>query len=83
MDTVDGDELRVKLGAVIVRERFVVTVRAPEVPVMVTFVVPPAAVLLAVNVSTLVPLVGLVPHVAVTPLGRLDVTARLTLPVNP
>lgn len=61
----------------------VVAVRAPEVPVMVTFAVPPAAVLLAVRVSTLVPFVGFVPHDAVTPLGRPEVTARLTLPVNP
>lgn len=83
IDTVAGDAVSVKFGAVMVRAILVVAVREPEVPVMVTFAVPPAAVLLAVNVRTLVPLVGLVPHVAVTPLGRLDVTARLTLPVNP
>ena len=74
---------RVKPGALIVRARLVVAVRVPDVPVIVTFVVPPAAVLLAVGVSTLLPLVGFVPHEAVTPLGSPDVTARLTLPVNP
>jgi hypothetical protein len=83
MPILDGDAKSVKLGAVMVKARLVVAVRAPEVPVMVTFVVPPAAVLLAVSVSTLVPLVGFVPHDAVTPLGRPEVTARLTLPVNP
>ena len=78
-----GDANSVKPGALMVTARLVVAVRAPEVPVMMTFAVPPAAVLLAVSVSTLVPLVGLVPHDAVTPLGRPDVTARVTLPVNP
>ena len=37
---------------------------------------------LAVRVTTLVPVAGLVPKVAVTPLGRPD-AARVTLPVNP
>jgi hypothetical protein len=44
--------------------------------------VPVVAVLLAVKVRTLVELVGLVPNVAVTPLGRVEL-ARLTDPVNP
>jgi hypothetical protein len=44
---------------------------------------PTVAELLAVNVSKLVPEVGFVPHDAVTPLGKADVTARFTLPVNP
>jgi hypothetical protein len=83
MPKLDGDANNVKVGAVMVTERLVVAVNAPEVPVMVRFAVPPAAVLLAVNVSTLVPLVGFVPHDAVTPLGRPDVTAKFTLPVNP
>jgi len=48
----------------------------------VTVAVPVVAVALAVNVSTLVPVVGLVPNVAVTPLGRPD-AASVTLPVNP
>jgi hypothetical protein len=50
---------------------------------MVTEAGPVAADLVVVSVSTLVPVVGLVPQVAVTPLGSADVMARLTLPVNP
>lgn len=61
----------------------VVAVRLPEVPVIVTAVFPAAAALVAVSVSTLVPDVGFVPHDAVTPLGSVDVTARVTFPVNP
>lgn len=57
-------------------------VSVPEVPVMVTVDVPVAAVLLAVSVSTLEPVVGLVPNAAVTPLGNPD-AARVILPVNP
>lgn len=60
-----------------------VAVSVPEVPVMVTVAVPAVAELLAVSVRTLVPLVGFVPQVAVTPVGNADVTARFTLPVNP
>ena len=44
--------------------------------------VPVVAVPLAVSVSTLVPVVGLVPNAAVTPLGNPD-AARVTLPLNP
>ena len=65
-----------------VRASVVVAVRLPEVPVMVTVDVPVVAVALAVRVSTLVPVVGFVPNVAVTPLGRPD-AASVTLPVNP
>lgn len=57
-------------------------VSVPEVPVMVTVAAPVVAVLLAVSVSTLVPVVGLVPNAAVIPLGNPD-AARATLPVNP
>jgi len=57
-------------------------VRLPEVPVMVTVAAPVVAVLLAVSVSTLVLVAGLVPKAATTPLGR-PVAASLTLPVNP
>jgi len=67
---------------VTVRETLVVAVSVPEVPVIVTVYVPAVAVALAVRVSTLLPVVGLVPSEAVTPLGRPD-TARVTLPVNP
>ena len=56
--------------------------RLPEVPVMVTVADPVVAVLLAVSVSTLVPVVGFVPNAAVTPLGRPE-AARVTLPANP
>jgi hypothetical protein len=76
---------KVKLGCgVTVRLIVVVCVKLPEVPVMVTVVGPPTvAVGLAVNVKTLdvVALVGL--NDAVTPLGRVEVTAKLTLPVKP
>lgn len=54
----------------------------PEVPVTVTVAVPTVAVLLAVNVRTLVEVVGLVPKLAVTPAGKPEAD-RLTLPVNP
>ena len=53
-----------------------------EVPVMVTVALPTVAVLLAVSVSVLVPVVELGAKAAVTPLGRPE-AARVTLPVNP
>jgi len=80
-----GDAPMVKFGvaaALTVSARVVVATRLPEVPVMVTVAVPVVAVALAVSVSTLVEVVGFVPNVAVTPLGRPD-AARVTLPVNP
>ena len=46
--------------AVTVNEIDVVCVNVPETPVIVTDVVPVVAVLLAVKVTTLVPVVGLV-----------------------
>src|ERR1700735_2710734 len=60
----------------------VVAVKLLEVPVIVTVADPVVAVLLAVSVSTLVPVVGFVPNAAVTPLGRPD-AAKVTLPLNP
>ena len=51
-------------------------------PVIVTDVVPVVAVALAVKVSTLLPVVGFVPKLAVTPEGRADVES-VTLPVKP
>ena len=66
----------------IVRLIVVVCVSVPDVPVTVTVAVPVVAVLLAVNVSTLVEVVGSVPKLAVTPAGRPD-AERLTLPVKP
>ena len=80
-----GEAAMVKLGVadeLTVSASFVVAVKLPEVPVIVTVADPVVAVLLAVSVSTLVPLVGFVANAAVTPLGRPD-AARVTLPVNP
>ena len=80
-----GEALTLKAGVAVeltVRARVVVAVRLPEVPVIVTVDVPVVAVALAVRVSTLVPVVGLVPKVAVTPLGKPD-AASVTLPENP
>ena len=62
----------------------VVALSAPDTPVMVTMaLVAGCAESLAVSVSMLLPVVGLVIQDAVTPSGRPDVTARFTLPVNP
>jgi hypothetical protein len=80
-----GEALTLNAGVadeLTVRASVVVAVRLPDVPVIVTVDVPVVAVALAVSVSTLVPVVGLVPNVAVTPLGRPD-AASVTLPVNP
>lgn len=49
---------------------------------IVTLAVPVVAVLLALKVTTLVDVVGLVPKLAVTPAGSPDAD-KLTLPVNP
>jgi hypothetical protein len=83
-DRVDADGASVKLGGVLattVRATVAVSVREPEVPVMVTVDVPTVAVLPAVSVRTLDPVAGLVPNAAVTPLGNPD-AARVTLPEN-
>jgi len=80
-----GDAAMVKFGVAVeftVNARVVVAVKLPEVPVMVTVADPVVAVLLAVSVSTLVPVVGFVPNAAVTPEGRPD-AASVTLPLNP
>jgi hypothetical protein len=61
----------------------VVSLSAPDVPVMVRMLSALETELLAVSVSTLLPVVGFALQDAVTPLGRPEVTARLTLPVNP
>jgi hypothetical protein len=53
-----------------------------EVPWMVIVEVPGDAVLLAVRVSTLLLVVGLVPKEAITPLG-IPEAVSVTLPVNP
>jgi len=81
-ERVEVDGASVKLGgALTVRAIVVLAVSVPEVPVMVTVAAPRVAVPAAVRVSTLVPVVGLVPNAAVAPLGRPD-AARVTLPVN-
>jgi hypothetical protein len=81
--TSPGAFTSVKPGALMVRERLLVSVTLPEVPVMVTVADPGTTELLAVNVSKLDPVeVGFGAKDAVTPLGRFD-AARLTLPVNP
>src|ERR1700676_5021669 len=60
----------------------VVAVNVPDVPVIMRFDVPAVAVLLAAKVSTLAPVVGLVPNEAVTPVGSPDAVS-VTLPLNP
>ena len=60
----------------------VLSVSVPEVPVTVTKAFPGVAVVLAVSVSTLVPVLGFGVIDAVRPLVR-PVTARFTLPANP
>ena len=64
------------------RLRGAVSARLPDLPVTVRVDVPVAAALLAVSVSTLMPVVlgGL--KEAVTPVGRPD-AAKLTLPLKP
>jgi hypothetical protein len=83
--TLVGEAESEKFGvaaAFTVRATVVVCVSVPDVPVIVTFDVPVVAVELAVNVTTLVEVVGLVPNVAVTPAGRPDAD-NVTLPVKP
>jgi hypothetical protein len=83
--TLVGEAESEKFGvatAFTVSETVVVWVKAPDVPVMVTVEVPAVAVELALNVSKLVEVVGLVPKVAVTPAGR-PAAERVTLPVKP
>jgi hypothetical protein len=65
-----------------VRAMVVLAVLPPDVPVIVTIAGPVAAVPPAATVTTLLPVVGFVPNVAVTPLGRPDASS-VTLPVNP
>ena len=73
----------VKLGAgVTFRLSVVVSVRLPDVPVIVTTALPVVAVALAVKVSVLVEVAGFGLNAAVTPLGRPD-AEKVTLPVKP
>jgi hypothetical protein len=81
IDSGEASEI-VKVGArLTVRAMVVLAVRPAEVPVMVTLEVPAVAVALAVKVTTLLPVAGLVPKVALTPLGN-PVAARVALPLN-
>jgi len=57
-------------------------VRLPDVPVIVTVLVPGVAMLVAANVRELVLVVEAGEKVAVTPLGRPD-AVKATLPVKP
>ena len=81
---VEAEGFREKLpadAALTVSAMVVVALSEPEVPVMVTVDEPVAAELLAVSVSTLVEVAGLVANAAVTPLGKPD-AARVTDPEN-
>lgn len=73
----DCDPLPVTVSAIVVLAE-----RLPLVPVIVTIAEPVDAALLATNVKTLDPVVGLVLNDAVTPLGRL-LAESVTLPPNP
>ena len=83
MDTDADAGARLKLGCrLTVNAMDVAAVRFPEVPVILVVAVPTAAVAEAVKVTTLVPVAGLVPKVAVTPVGS-PVDASVTGPVKP
>jgi len=78
----EGDRLKFGVAAAFtVNETVVVCVKFPETPVIVTEVVPVVAVLLAVSVSRLELVAGLMPKVAVTPDGSPDALS-VTLPVK-
>jgi hypothetical protein len=76
----EGVELTVR--AIVVVAEIVPEDVPVEVPWMVIVAVPAVAELLAVSVSTLLPVAGLVPNAAVTPLGIPD-AVRVTGPLNP
>jgi hypothetical protein len=69
-------------GAVTVRAMVAVAVRLPDVPVMVTVLVPAAAALVAAKITALDAVAGFVAKLAVTPAGS-PVAARVTVPVKP
>jgi hypothetical protein len=74
---------RVTAGARLLTVRFkVVVFVVPDTPVMVTGLVPAAAVALTVRVSVLVEVVGFGTNCAVTPLGRPE-ALNSTLPLKP
>jgi hypothetical protein len=69
--------------AATVRLSVLVCVKLPDVPVTVTVVAPVVAELFALSVNVLAVVAGLGLNDAVTPLGSVEVTARLTLPLKP
>ena len=73
----------VKVGITTFKERVVVAFTVPAVPVIVTLYCPGTAESLVTKLSVLLPVVGFVPHDAVTPVGSVEVTARVTLFLNP
>jgi hypothetical protein len=75
-----GEELSVNV--LTVKGKEVSATNEPDVPVMRIDDGPTVAVLLTVNVSTLVPVVDTGLNDAVTPLGRLE-ALKLTLPAKP
>ena len=78
-----GELERLKLGATTtVKLIVVVSVRLPEVPVMVTVAVPAVAVAAADKVNVLVDVAGFELKLAVTPLGRPE-AEKLTEPLKP
>jgi hypothetical protein len=81
IDTLAGPVM-VKFAADTVREKLAVDVSFPEVPVIVTELVPIEAVPVATNVKEVFPLVGLGEKLALTPLGR-PAMDRVTSPLNP
>ena len=72
----------VKLAVAIVSGNVAVDVSFPDVPVIVTLVVPRGTELAAVKVRTAFPVVGFGEIMALTPLGRPE-TDRLTTPTKP
>jgi hypothetical protein len=72
----------VKLGVAIDRGNVTVDVSFPDVPVIVTTLVPAGADPVAASVRTVFPVAGLGEKLAVTPLGRPE-TDRLIAPRKP
>jgi len=85
----EGPTLKLRVDAVTVKawfttesDRFADADNDPDVPLTTTLALPSGALLLAVSVSTLVPVVETGLKEAVTPLGSPDAD-KFTAPVNP
>jgi hypothetical protein len=76
-----SEKLPVGVVPVTVRAMVVLALNEPDVPEMMMVLVPAVAALLAAKVTMLEPVVGLVPKLAVTPLGSPE-AARVTAPLN-